>query len=117
MVTGVLEHSTIVPKKTSERTTVPQSSLLIAELLRAGNEDEHTLIHRRYLKRIRALLDGENLMQRKTQLHETKSLIRSNGNAPSYKVKVKSNWIPPQSTIKTSLRDTDSLLESTTFLK
>ena len=47
MVTGVLDLSTNVPKKTSAKTTVQRASLHIAKTLRPRNEDEHILIEQR----------------------------------------------------------------------
>ena len=44
MVTGVLDNSINVSKKNSESSTVQSASLHIADTLRLGNKDEHTLI-------------------------------------------------------------------------
>ena len=47
MVIGVLDHSINVSTKNSEPPFVQRASLHIADTVRPGNEDEHTLIEQR----------------------------------------------------------------------
>ena len=50
MVTGVLDPSIIVFKTNSKPPTVQRASFHVADTLRPGNKDEHTLIEQRNLK-------------------------------------------------------------------
>ena len=43
-MTGVLDHSVNVSKKNAEPPTVQRASLQIADTLRPGDKDEHTLV-------------------------------------------------------------------------
>ena len=52
MVTGVLDLSTNVPKKTSAQTTVQTSSLHIVDALRPRNENKPTPTQRQIVKEI-----------------------------------------------------------------